>query len=150
MIDVASFDAKSLRRFLGRIVIADGCWLWNHSCDKDGYGSFTLNCRQWRCNRLMWTLLNGPIDRSVHILHKCDTAACIRPDHLFSGSNLDNMKDMDAKGRRMKYGMAKLSPEGVREIRQDPRSQTAIAAERGISQSVVSSVKLRKIWKDIQ
>lgn len=68
--------------------------------DKGGYGRARFAGRRWRAHRLAWTLANGPIPRGQHVLHRCDVPACINPDHLFIGSNADNVIDRDAKGRQ--------------------------------------------------
>ena len=66
---------------------------------------------------------NGPIGRGLFVLHKCDVRACVNPNHLFLGTQGDNMDDMDAKGRRVTKsspgsanGSAKLSEKAVKEI----------------------------------
>lgn len=51
-------------------------------------------------HRLSWQIANGSIPDGLQVLHHCDNGACIRPDHLFVGTQADNMRDMDAKGRR--------------------------------------------------
>lgn len=75
-----------------------GCWLWGAGCFASGYGAFAWNGKTWRAHRLMWELTNGPIPAGMHVLHTCDTPACVRPDHLFLGTHGDNMRDRWRKG----------------------------------------------------
>ena len=51
-------------------------------------------------HRYAWEAYRGPIPVEMHVLHKCDTPACVNIEHLFLGTQLDNIRDMDAKGRR--------------------------------------------------
>lgn len=72
-----------------------GCWIRGE--DSTIYTTITVNGKKVRAHRLSYKIFNGPI--LDFACHKCDTPACIRPDHLFEGTNLDNMKDAIAKGR---------------------------------------------------
>lgn len=79
-----------------------GCWLWGGYRNEDGYGVVRVGGRGAKltlAHRLSWTLHCGEIPEGLHVLHSCDTPSCVRPDHLFLGSNLDNIRDRQAKGR---------------------------------------------------
>jgi hypothetical protein len=52
-----------------------------------------------KVHRLAWAEANGPIPTGLRVLHKCDVPACCNPDHLFVGTQLDNVTDMRVKGR---------------------------------------------------
>lgn len=90
------------QRFWSKVCIADGdnCWLWTSGLTIYGYGSFGVEGRSEKAPRVSWVLTYGPIPNGLHVLHRCDTPACVRPDHLFLGTPLDNIRDMIAKGRK--------------------------------------------------
>lgn len=84
-------------------VRGDGCWEFAGAKSHKGYGQLPI----WRdgrsiprsAHRLSWELANGPIPAGMSVLHRCDNPPCVRPDHLFLGTQSDNMQDMVAKGR---------------------------------------------------
>lgn len=77
---------------------ASGCWIWTKGL-QHGYGSLRVGRRNWRAHRYSWTLKYGKIPMGLHVLHHCDTPACVNPKHLFTGTHTDNMQDKLAKGR---------------------------------------------------
>ena len=76
-----------------------GCVLWTANSDKNGYGKIYYNKKHWRAHRLSYYLNKGEISESLQVCHQCDTPACINPQHLFLGTNKDNMIDKVKKGR---------------------------------------------------
>lgn len=89
-----------------RVEKSDGCWNWTGKLVK-GYGSFRLKGVSGRANRVSWFLAHGNLPKELHVLHKCDNPKCVRPDHLFLGTHLDNMRDMVEKNRGPKWRPAK-------------------------------------------
>lgn len=129
-----------------------GCWLWEGDALSSGYGRMKLNGEQVRAHRVSYDLHKGPIPEGMHILHKCDTPACVNPDHLWAGTHAENMADRAAKGRGVRGASvctAKLNDESAMEVYQAAGSQRAIAKEFGISQFAVHQIKTKKTWKHI-
>ena len=81
----------------------NGCWNWTATTvTRTGtvyYGRFSLNGKVVIAHRVAWELENGPIPEKMLVLHKCDNGLCVNPDHLFLGTQRDNMLDMYKKGR---------------------------------------------------
>jgi len=80
------------------------CVLTTWARDKDGYGARMThrngkNVSQ-RAHRVAWEEAYGPIPEGMCVLHRCDNPPCVNVDHLFLGTHQDNVRDMDAKGRR--------------------------------------------------
>lgn len=82
-----------------RSVEPGGCWVWISRVHKR-YGWYSWNCKTQGAHRVAWQIANGSaIPGGMHVLHRCDNPLCVRPDHLFLGTHLDNMRDMKMKGR---------------------------------------------------
>lgn len=85
-----------------------GCWLWTGRLTNSGYGQIAKSTHgEWKAHRLFWRVANGPIPGGLCVLHKCDTPACVNPDHLFLGTQADNVQDMMNKHRsafQKRYG----------------------------------------------
>jgi hypothetical protein len=97
-----------------------GCWLWVARVNGKGYGTISLGRDgdgEEMAHRVSWMLYRGPIPAGLHVLHKCDVRACVNPNHLFVGTNADNMADRNAKGRQS-------GPRGPRRSRQQSLSHT--------------------------
>lgn len=78
-----------------------GCWLWTGALSAYRYGAIGAGklCKLKRANRVSWQLFKGKIPAGLNVLHKCDTPLCVNPDHLFLGTQEDNVHDMENKKR---------------------------------------------------
>lgn len=141
--------------FHSKYISDTGCREWIGSVHQaTGYGNITINGSTVSTHRASWETANGPIPSGMHILHKCDNPSCINPEHLFLGTNAQNVADMDTKGRRVahkgeKHPRAKLTDDLVSKIRVDPRTHRVIAKELGVGPSIIGLVKQHKIWRHI-
>ena len=135
------------------LVVPNGCWNWVGHTNRGGYGQMRVRGKTYSAHRLSFMLNRGPIPDGVCVLHRCDVPACVNPDHLFLGTDLDNKNDMIAKGRNPigpKHGRARLTPEQVAEIRTKRSAGSglrSLAKEFGVSQTAIFNV-VKKHWSD--
>lgn len=90
------------RRFWQHVDQSGGlfaCWPWTGATFHWGHGAVKVNGRPWGAHRIAWELTNGPVPVGLQINHHCDNPPCCNPSHLFLGTQMDNVRDMIAKGR---------------------------------------------------
>lgn len=147
-----------IKRFHLSFRVTPGCWLWEASGRGKGYGSIYYNNKVEQAHRVSYIVHCGPIPDGMRVLHKCDTPACVNPDHLFLGTQNDNVQDAKVKGRMRglkgdRSPKAKLKPSDIVFIKQalveGGITQAQLAAKFGVSQPVISAVKLGKMWTHV-
>ena len=148
-------------KFLKRIIIdGNGCWLYQGAIKKNGlgYGWVTFNGKQMGAHRASWIVKNGYIEKDLCVCHKCDVPSCINPDHLFIGTQSENMKDAYRKKRKKPINQggetnpaSKLNLDQVKQIRKllnEKIKQKIIAKKFNISQVTVSNIKTNYRWQN--
>lgn len=148
---------KTLREKFDEMVDRSGeCWEWTGCKNGGGYGHIRDGSKMIGAHRLSYKLHIGPIPSGLKILHKCDNPSCVNPDHLFLGTQKDNMADMVAKGRsHHPHGeissLSKLTEEQVLEIRSlyPDVSQASLASTFEVFQGTICKIVNRKTWRHI-
>jgi HNH endonuclease len=137
---------------------ATSCWNWMLRLGHNGYGKFLDTDRTTRrAHRGAWEAVNGPIPAGLHVLHRCDNRRCCNPEHLFLGTQQDNMKDRDSKGRHAmlkgsRVGNSKLTEHNVSIIKMLLGlgvEQDRLATLYDVSQGTVSLISIGSRWKHV-
>ena len=142
-----SFDSKFVKR-------ENGCWEWT-ACVRPGshpYGKigFWWNEKYIQlAHRFMWLRVYGELNDKIEVLHRCDNPRCVNPDHLFLGTQQDNVADAAAKKRmrgRFNLNGTKISFDQAVQIRLASGTHAEIASRFGITASMVGLIRRGKAW----
>jgi hypothetical protein len=91
---------KDIARFLAFVAKTGDCWIWNGMRNvRTGRAYFKLRDRNVIAARWLYQSIVSPISKGVCVLHVCDNPACVNPAHLWEGTQIDNIRDRDSKGR---------------------------------------------------
>lgn len=146
-------------RFWSRVDKSGECWVWTGGRDEHGYGSFTLSTGNYLgAHRYSYTLAYGdPGD--LRVCHTCDNPPRVNPEHLFAGTQLENIKDRVTKGRCAGGQLlgeenrhARLRALDVIEIVRMLRAgatQAAVAVAFGVSENCIGSIARGRNWSHV-
>jgi hypothetical protein len=140
-------------KFWSYVRKTDTCWLWAGGTTGMGYGFFApRRSFQRAAHRLSYELAYGEIPASKFVCHTCDVPLCVRPTHLFLGTQADNMADKVAKGRQASgecNGNSKLTWAEVRAIRaalHDGVTPTTLASRYAVHRDLIYLIRRNRIW----
>jgi hypothetical protein len=139
------------QKFWEHVNKSDGCWLWKGANKVRGYGYLMIRQPRWiGAHRYSYLLHHGKIPKGFVIIHKCDNPSCVRPDHLSTGTQTENIIDMIKKGRQNFHGRRKLTIEQMENIRKEyiPGKVThkMLGDKYGVSRANISYVIHGKSW----
>ena len=132
-----------------------GCWNWKKHISNDGYGVISINNYPVRAHRASYSEFVREIPEGDHVLHKCDNRKCINPAQLFLGTNDDNMKDRNEKGRTCKgedRSNSKLTEDQVREIKRkfaNGEDYKKFYKDYPVSGKCLRNIRDGKAWKHV-
>jgi len=146
------------RRFWKKVKKArGGCWLWVGGRTLRGYGIFGVATQfVMLAHRAAWELSRSFLRPGEQVHHSCDEPRCVNPDHLWTGSQKDNLADMKSKGRGLageKHPNSKLTDAKIRQIRlllSTGWKQWAVANRFRVSRVTVSRIGSRHLWGHVQ
>lgn len=97
---MARWDGLTLeQRVWSKVDRTGSCWEWQARVGNHGYGEIMMPSGKKLAHRVVWEMEYGEIPDGMLVLHTCDNRRCVRPEHLWLGTNLQNMQDMARKGR---------------------------------------------------
>jgi hypothetical protein len=154
-------------RFWKKVVIVGSCWEWTGGLAGGGYGHFmyfvSLDApvRQVPTHRFSWEMLYGPIPDGLLVCHSCDNRRCVRPSHLWLGTDQANADDKMQKGRgnlesrrwdpvrRSLASARKLVPQqalAIRRRRGDGERVMDLMVEYGVSRATIYMISKGRRW----
>jgi hypothetical protein len=156
-----TLSKSDLQRFWSKVNknTTTGCWEWSGANNGRGYGKFHIGGEgnpQRYAHRISWIIANGDIPKGLWILHKCDNPKCVNPNHMFLGTQTDNMQDAASKGRIKggargeAAGKGKLKEVDVLNIKQllsqGNVQQVEIARMYNVTPTAILLIKKGKNW----
>ena len=148
-------------RFWAKVQKTPRCWPWVGGKKGGGYGIFRVDRKPVGAHRISWQLHNGPIPEGMAVLHKCDNPPCVRPGHLYLGTEADNGRDRRVRGRTHSgLSIAQVRQirrrfaDYMRRMRSDARpikkgpTTIEVGREFGVSASTISRVVNGKTHRD--
>ena len=141
-------------KFWSRVLKTETCWIWQAGKTTAGYGEIRFKGNPCYAHRVSWELSHGPIPEGFEILHKCDTPSCVNPEHLFVGTQSQNIRDCIRKGRRYdnsgeKHGRALLTSTQVKEIRNAQGiSQVKLANLYHVARTTIQAILYGNTWRN--
>jgi hypothetical protein len=152
--------AKIEKRFMDRVCISDNeCWIWQGSNNGTYPTYHVLGANKTvYAHRLSYEMFNGEIESGNVVMHTCDNPLCVNPEHLTQGTQMQNMHDMNRKGRAWRPGMkqpltgatnpaAKINQETVNAIRQEQGvSVRQLAKKYGLGASQIHRILKGHSW----
>jgi hypothetical protein len=137
-------------------ILENGCWRYTGGLNGQGRGNIWDSGRTRSAHVVSFEIHKGPIPEGMQVCHTCDFGACINPDHLFLGTQLDNIHDMINKGRDRVVGslngQSKLTEADVVYIRRllmEGLTNSEIARRFNVTSQAVGLIKRRRSWRHV-
>jgi len=135
-----------------QICAETGCWNWKGAKQGSGYGELIIAGKKYYAHRLAYALFHGKWPGRLYVCHSCDNVSCVNPEHLFLGTQKDNLQDMAAKGRSTRgerHPQAKLTADDVRAIRSSEYSEQTLADKYSVTRSNIKLIIQKKRWTHV-
>lgn len=145
-------DVTALARFEQKVQYCptSGCWLWEGAANPKGYGMFRFSGGPSLAHRAAYRIFRNEIPPTALVLHRCDTPACVNPDHLFVGTAAQNTGDMINKGR-MGTRLTQRAAIGLllRHLSGETINCFDVGQEIGVSNVTVWKIITGRAWKHL-
>lgn len=145
-----------------------GCVIWTGATNADGrYGTMRFGDKNHQAHHIAWEIKHGPVPDGMNVLHKCDCGLCVNADHLFIGTQAENVADMIRKGRKNigrsglpgipknqgeKNSAARLNAAtvfGIRKQYEIVKNKAELARVFGMSESQVRRIVTGQSWRHL-
>jgi transposase len=140
----------------------DKCWGWKGCTNEFGYGLMRHERKCMRAHRVSWEIHKGKIPNKLHVLHYCNNPICSNPNHLFVGTDQDNVDYCKASGRKWsnpnpnkgeKHHNSKITDEKAKKVKlflKQGNSPRDVATMLNVKIHTVYSIKYNVSWKHVQ
>lgn len=140
--------------FIGKDT-SSGCWPWLGRTLDGARAVFHWEGQKHLGSHFALRAAGHPRPDRASALHACDNPNCVNPDHLWWGTQAENMADMAAKGRANApkgeaSPLARLTNDAVRAIRRSTEPNSALAVRYGVDKSKICRIKNRKAWTHVE
>jgi hypothetical protein len=142
------------KRFARLTDRSTGCWIWKgKEISNTGRPRIEIKGKRVTAYRAAYEFFIAPIPPGLSVLHRCDNGMCVNPEHLFLGTQADNIADAVAKRRNpvgIEHGMAKLSVEDVKRIRASSLSNKTLAMIFNVHRGHIKNLRrTKRLWQHI-
>lgn len=149
-------DKDLIDKFWDSVDKSGDCWLWTALLQPAGYGQIHVDGKRLLAHRFSWVLANGEIPAGMFVLHKCDNPPCVNPDHLFLGTQTENMADMKSKlrgtnGERSTHSVLCAGDVGrIRDMLRCGALQREVANWFGVDRTTIGKIKRGVTWHHLE
>lgn len=145
---------KQIANFQQKLKRVGDCleWCGARTIGRGTYGKVRIAGILYRSHRIAYFLATGIDPGYLKVCHRCDNSICCEPQHLFEGTQPENIADRTTKGRTSKgtrHYCAKLSPEIVREIRSSSESDSVLSARFHVACGTIFDVRSGRTWTNV-
>lgn len=146
---------SSNNAFWQKVKKTEDCWLWTGALHRQGYGFTTISGKKMYAHRAAWMLTYGSIPEKTCVCHRCDVTTCVRPSHLFLGTQQQNMQDASQKGRLCnkprgsQNNMAKMTEAQAYRAKFGTEHMVILAREFSVTYQAIQAIRTGKTWRHI-
>lgn len=154
-----TYKEKLKQRMMDKVEKVNGCWLFRGCLNSWGYGQVRIQGRTLGAHKVMFELENGKIPKGKQANHTCHVCNCINPQHIYVGTQKENVRDMIEAGRSNyavgeRIGQAKLNGKDIIKIR--GLIAAGLATKKGLARTykvhraTIQAIVKRTTWKHIK
>ena len=128
----------------------NGCWIWQGTKDKGGYGKICHEAKHMRAHRVSYQLHVGELTADMFVCHSCDNPSCVNPKHLFLGTHKDNMIDMVRKDRSPRQKLTASAVLKIRQLLTEGYGAEDLAVMFGVHVYTIRRIRNGRRWGHLQ